>query len=118
MVNYTSVVCPGFFDSDVTVRPVNDAKEGTTQVAPMHASCVLPRKVGKMIRVSIQFNFRKIRSKPTTDNSVPQKSKIQHVLDELYKERKQMQIQIFNQEIEIKKIDKKIEEVKTSKKRK
>jgi len=51
-------------------------------------------------------------------NSVPKKSKIQHVLDELYKERKQIQIQIFNQEIEIKKIDKKIEEVKASKKRK
>jgi len=39
-------------------------------------------------------------------------------LDELYKERNQIQIQIFNQEIEIKKIDKKIEEVKASKKRK
>ena len=31
------------------VRPVNDATEGSTQEACMGASCVLPRKVGKMV---------------------------------------------------------------------
>ena len=32
-----------------TLRPVNDATEGSTQEAPMGASCVLPRKVGKIV---------------------------------------------------------------------
>ena len=76
----------------------------------------------KELKKENRKNFRKSSSyykkRLPSYNSVPKKSKIQHVLDELYKERKQIQIQIFNQEIEIKKIDKKIEEVKTSKKRK
>ena len=32
-----------------TLRPVNVATEGSTQVAPMCASCVLPKKVGKIV---------------------------------------------------------------------
>ena len=32
-----------------TARPVNDATEGSTQVVPMCASCVLPKKVGKIV---------------------------------------------------------------------
>ena len=32
-----------------TARPVNDATEGSTQVAPMCASCVLPRKVDQIV---------------------------------------------------------------------
>ena len=32
-----------------TLRSVNDVKEGSTQEAHMCASCVLPRKVGKMV---------------------------------------------------------------------
>ena len=46
-----------------TLRPVNDATEGSTQEAPLCASCVLPKKVGKMVWVSVQFNacvFRQI----------------------------------------------------------
>ena len=31
-----------------TLRPVNDATEGSTQEAHMCASCVLPKKVGKI----------------------------------------------------------------------
>ena len=45
------------------------------------------------------------------------KSKNQQILEELYKERKDKQIQIFNLEIEVKNIDKRIKEVKTSKKK-
>ena len=32
-----------------TLRPVNDATEGSMQEAPMCASCVLPKKVGKIV---------------------------------------------------------------------
>ena len=32
-----------------TLRPVNDATEGSTQEASMCASCVLPRKFGKIV---------------------------------------------------------------------
>ena len=32
-----------------TLRSVNDVTEGSTQEAHMCASCVLPRKVGKMV---------------------------------------------------------------------
>ena len=42
-----------------TARPVNDATEGSTQVAPMCASCVLPRKVDQIVWVSVQFSFEK-----------------------------------------------------------
>ena len=31
------------------LRPVNVATEGSTQVAPMCACCVLPKKVGKIV---------------------------------------------------------------------
>ena len=31
------------------IRSVNDVTEGSTQEAHMCASCVLPRKVGKMV---------------------------------------------------------------------
>ena len=40
-----------------TERPVNDATEGSTQVAPMCASCVLPKKVGQIVLVSVQFSL-------------------------------------------------------------
>ena len=40
-----------------TLRPVNDATEGSMQEAHMGASCVLPRKVGKMVWVCVQFSF-------------------------------------------------------------
>jgi len=32
-----------------TLRPVNVETEGSTQVAPMCASCVLPKKIGKIV---------------------------------------------------------------------
>ena len=37
-----------------TLRPVNVATEGSTQVAPMCVSCVLPKKFGKIVWVSCQ----------------------------------------------------------------
>ena len=35
--------------SEGTARPVDDATEGSTQVAPMCASCVLPKKVAFVV---------------------------------------------------------------------
>ena len=40
-----------------TLLPVNDARKGSTQEAHTSASCMLPRKVGKMVWVCVQFNF-------------------------------------------------------------
>ena len=40
-----------------TLRPVNDATEGSAQEAHMGASCLLPRKESKIVWVCVQFSF-------------------------------------------------------------
>ena len=49
-----SLLCDKGYVGDVflaipTRRPVNVATEGSMQVAPMCASCVLPKRVGKVV---------------------------------------------------------------------
>ena len=40
-----------------TLRSVNDVTEGSTQEAHTCASCVLPRKVDKMMRIFSEVGF-------------------------------------------------------------
>ena len=40
-----------------TLKPVNDVTEGSAQEALMGASLVLPRKVGRIVSISIQFSI-------------------------------------------------------------